>query len=237
MALKLSQARLNHSITILLPELILQAWGTPSTCCHYFPSGLAPRGKPRLLLECYQAASTSRSPLSGTVSVQSLLTENWRLCHHGSDFHDTCDSSQWISRFWTHLIHRLSQRLKRRSSCDSRMKFTRRSFRRCSAASDTTLTTEMPIPVPMASPVCCTLASWLNHRMQKKQHISVDAVQLALTTHVQSARFHILICMTSLVSLRSCAHQKICRPQLLSPRRQKQKVKGRRFSKIKGFIM
>ena len=72
MALKSSQARLNHSIVILLSRVNIACWRIPFTCDHYFPSGIASRGKPRLLLERHQAAFTSKNTLSGIVSVQSL---------------------------------------------------------------------------------------------------------------------------------------------------------------------
>ena len=72
MALKSSQAQLNHSIIILLSRVNIACWRIPFTCDHYFPSGIASRRKPRLLLERHQAAFTSKNTLSGIVSVQSL---------------------------------------------------------------------------------------------------------------------------------------------------------------------
>lgn len=97
------------------------------------------------------------------------------------------DSSDYISRFWTRLIHQADQHPKRKSSRGSRTKFTRRFFKRSSAASDIALRMEMLISVWTVSLVCCTPVFWLNHKMQRKQLIFADAVRLALTTHVQSA--------------------------------------------------
>ena len=87
MALKLSQARLNHYVTLY--------WSSSSASLRnpFYLLPLPPfwpsvQRKATPIAWALSSCLISRSPLSGTVSIQSLQSGSWRPCYHGSVFHD-----------------------------------------------------------------------------------------------------------------------------------------------------